>query len=144
MEDLEDMLDSLNDRRPHSITKDEWNTKIVNERIEAIRDTSDISDGSHTFGELYHHRAVLFAVICNMFPDSAWKSMKHCNGGYIKGFFIVGIETPEGQFAYHYPVEDWDLFKVEKLQVAPVWDGHTSKDVTRLFSLINDEDNFFG
>ena len=34
----------------------------------------DVSDGYHTFNELYHHRAVLFSVICNVFSEKAWKS----------------------------------------------------------------------
>ena len=34
----------------------------------------DVSDGYHTFNELYHHRAVLFSVICNLMPEKAWKS----------------------------------------------------------------------
>lgn len=25
----------------------------------------EVSDGYHTFNELYHHRAILFSVICN-------------------------------------------------------------------------------
>lgn len=25
----------------------------------------ELSDGYHTFNELYHHRAILFSVICN-------------------------------------------------------------------------------
>ena len=29
------------------------------------KDMGDVSDGYHTFNELYHHRAVLFANICN-------------------------------------------------------------------------------
>ena len=31
----------------------------------------EISDGYHTFNELYHHRAVLFSVICNSHPKLA-------------------------------------------------------------------------
>lgn len=57
----------------------------------------DLSDGYHTFNELYHHRALLFATICNLNPDKAWKSMKHHDGTMYDGMFIVGIETTLGR-----------------------------------------------
>ena len=50
--------------------------------------------------------------------------------------FIVGIDTPEGQFTYHYHIDNWDLFDVLELPNAPEYDGHTPGDVTRLYSLI--------
>ena len=89
----------------------------------------DFSDGYHTFNELYHHRAVLFSVICNMFPDKAWKSKLHDTGDMYDGMFIVGIETEQGQATYHYDIEPyWDMFKVKELAKAPKWDGHTPSD----------------
>ena len=89
----------------------------------------DFSDGYHTFNELYHHRAVLFSVICNMFPDKAWKSKLHDTGDMFEGMFIVGIETEHGQATYHYDIEPyWDMFKVKELEKAPKWDGHTPSD----------------
>lgn len=86
----------------------------------------DTSDGYHTFNELYHHRAVLFSVICNSNPDKAWKSKLHDTGDMFDGMFIVGIETPDGQATYHYDIEPyWDMFKIRVLERAPKWDGHT-------------------
>ena len=86
----------------------------------------NLSDGYHTFNELYHHRAILFSVICNSMPDKAWKSRLHDTGDMYEGMFIVGIETPEGQATYHYDIEPyWDMFKVKELEKAPKWDGHT-------------------
>jgi hypothetical protein len=86
----------------------------------------NLSDGYHTFNELYHHRAILFSVICNSMPDKAWKSKLHDTGDMFEGMFIVGIETPEGQATYHYDIEPyWDMFKVKELEKAPKWDGHT-------------------
>lgn len=137
---LEEMLLRLEKKEP---TRDEWVTNEVNRKILSIRDTSKISDGSHTFEELYHHRAILFATICNQFKEVGWKSKSHSNGDMIKNFFIVGIETPEGQFTYHYPMEYWKVFKVEVRALAPEWDGHSSDDIERLFSLIEiDKDTF--
>lgn len=97
----------------------------------------EISDGFHTFNSLYHQRLILFAVLCNTFVDISWKSKKHSDGKVPFGgeWFIVGIDTPEGQYTYHYELKDWDLFKCKELKKAPVWDGHTDKDVERLLSL---------
>lgn len=97
----------------------------------------DFSDGYHTFNELYHHRAVLFSVICNTFPEKAWKSKLHDTGDMYEGMFIVGIETEQGQATYHYDIEPyWDMFKVKELDKAPKWDGHTPSDaIERIGSL---------
>lgn len=100
----------------------------------------DLSDGYHTFNELYHHRAVLFAALCNLLPDRAWKSMRHHDGDMYSGMFIVGIETPAGQATYHYDVDPyWDMFDVKVLPRAPEWDGHTpSEALSRLLTLTDD------
>ena len=100
-------------------------------------DTNGLFDGSHTLGELYDHRATLFAVICNLFPEKAWKSHLHADGTmFSNDWFIVGIDTPEDMYSYHYHVEHWDKYTVKELQFAPAWDGHTPKDVGRLLSLL--------
>lgn len=97
----------------------------------------DVSDGYHTFNELYHHRAVLFSVICNTFKDKAWKSKKHDTGDMYDGMFIVGIETPQGQATYHYDINPyWDMFKVKELPNAPKWDGHTPEEAIRRISIL--------
>ena len=83
--------------------------------------TNDISDGSHTFGELYHDRMVLFSIICETYKDSAWKSLKHSDGTIYKDYFIVGIDTSKGQFSYHYHVDYWNYFSVKVLDFAPEW-----------------------
>ena len=94
--------------------------------------TGDTSDGYHTFNELYHHRAVLFSVICNEHHDIVWKSKKHHDGTMYDGMFIVGIDTPEGQATYHYDIDPyWNLFRVKELELAPEWDGHTPGEAIR-------------
>lgn len=86
----------------------------------------EVSDGYHTFNELYHHRAVLFSVICNSHKEISWKAKKHHDGTMYDGMFIVGIETPKGQATYHYDITPyWDMFHVKELEYAPEWDGHT-------------------
>ena len=97
----------------------------------------EMSDGYHTFNGLYYQRMVLFAALVKAHKDKAWKSRKHedgelCFGG---GWFIVGIDTPEGSYTYHYEEKDWDMFDCVELPVSKHWDGHTEKDVTRLLSL---------
>lgn len=98
----------------------------------------EFSDGYHTFNELYHHRAVLFSVICNMMPDKAWKSKLHDTGDMYDGMFIVGIETENGQATYHYDIEPyWDIFRVKELEKAPKWDGHTPSEAIERIGAIN-------
>ena len=97
----------------------------------------DLSDGYHTFNELYYQRMMLFAALVKVYKDKAWKSHRHedgelCFGG---GWFVVGIDTPEGSYTYHYEDKYYDLFDCEELPVGKHWDGHTEKDVTRLMSL---------
>lgn len=101
----------------------------------------DLSDGYHTFNELYHHRAILFSVICNEHPDISWKSKLHHDGTMFDGMFIVGINTPEGQATYHYDINPyWDMFRVRELEKAPEWDGHTSEQaIERIASLTREK-----
>lgn len=102
-----------------------------------VDDIGDVSDGYHTFNQLYYQRMMLFATIVKQNRDKAWKSLRHedgelCFGG---GWFIVGIDTPEGGYTYHYEDKYFDLFDCETLDHGKHWDGHTEKDVTRLLSL---------
>lgn len=97
----------------------------------------EVSDGFHTFNGLYYQRMILFAALVKTYKDKAWKSYKHedgelCFGG---GWFIVGIDTPEGSYTYHYENKYFDMFDCVELLVGKHWDGHTEEDVTRLLSL---------
>lgn len=114
------------------ICEDCWNhaQAKADGRLVVLPETGigDLSDGYHTFNELYHHRAILFSVICNEHPDISWKSKLHHDGTMFDGMFIVGINTPEGQATYHYDINPyWDMFRVRELEKAPEWDGHTSE-----------------
>jgi hypothetical protein len=102
-----------------------------------IKDIGEISDGYHTFNDLYRQRRVLSAVLCSVFKEKAWKSRRHADGEecFGGGWFIVGIDTPGGQYTYHYENEFWDMFECQELDFAKEWDGHTDKDVERLLSL---------
>ena len=114
------------------------NENIVDAKSKGEITTKHISDKYHTFGDLYHHRAILFSVICNQNKEKAWKSWLHNDGTMFDKMFIVGIKTPRGQYSYHYNPEYWDLFKVKELERAPFYDGHTPKDIDRLLSLLEE------
>lgn len=109
----------------------------INQEIEKIEDKSLISDGSHTFDELYYHRMILFSVICNQNKECAWKSWKHDDGTMFKDYFIVGVTTGAGDYSYHYHKDYWDFFNVKELEFAPKWDGHKPEDIIRLFALLD-------
>lgn len=109
-----------------------------------IPDIGEFSDGYHTFNGLYKQRMILFAVLVKTYKDRAWKSWKHedgldCFGG---GWFIVGIDTPDGTYTYHYEAKDWDRFDCQILEKAKHWDGHDEFDVERLFSLVSNDNKY--
>ena len=101
-----------------------------------VNNIGEISDGSHTFNELYYHRMTLFAVICNTYKEKSWKSWKHDDDTMFDDYFIVGITTEKGSYSYHYHKDYWDVFEVKELSNAPIWDGHQPSDIDRLLSLI--------
>lgn len=124
--------------KEHSINDDSnLLEQLINEHFELVESikSGECSDGYHTFNELYYHRAVLFSVILKDHKELAWKSKKHHDGTMFDGMFIVGIDTPKGQYSYHYDLNLWSLFDVKELDNAPKWDGHKPKDIDRLLSL---------
>ena len=115
-------------------------TKSINKMIVDAKETGwsskSISDKWHTFDELYFHRMILFLSLQLAHKDRSWKSKQHHDGTMFDDSFIVGIDTPDGQYSYHYDLEYWDLFKaIKELDKAPEYDGHTPKHIERLFSL---------
>jgi hypothetical protein len=113
-------------------------------------DKGKISDGYHTFDELYEFRKVYNAALFNEWAKQVgkWingtteyipiydvhKSWKHndgelCFGG---GWFIVVAMLPTGQISSHHEAKDWDLFKIPEVEKAKYpFDGHTSNDVIK-------------
>lgn len=96
----------------------------------------EASDGHHTHNELYAYRLAYNALYFNMLAgysaSSVTKSWKHHDGEPCFGvteegkrWFIVTAELLGGQVSNHYREEHWDLFKVEEVETAPEWDGHT-------------------
>ena len=101
-----------------------------------------VSDGYHTFDELYEHRIRLFISLCKQRVDYAtdtggkkggvWTSVQHSDGSTFGDWFILGIGKSKGQqITYHLPARFWQEVCefAEVLERAPEWDGHTSEDV---------------
>lgn len=109
------------------------------EKLENQIKDGTLSDGYHTFNDLYYQRCILFATIVNQNKSISWKSKKHEDGELCFGgnWFIVGIDTPQGSYTYHYENKYWNLFQCIELDKGKHWDGHTSEDVTRLLSLLD-------
>ncbi len=111
-----------------------------------------VSDGYHTFRELYAHRFRLFIALCKMIFKAQlsnltldkdryliWRAKKHEDGTMYTGMFVMGISIIKGQqLSYHLPLTLWnDTWFARELQHAPHFDGHTSDDVLeRLKNLI--------
>lgn len=114
-----------------------WVDDMRGEVIDATAaDVEKMSDGYHTFADLYEQRLILSAALAKNNPY-AWKSKRHEDGSvpFGGGWFIMGFDTEEGCYTYHYELKDWDLFQCEELDKGKPWDGHTSKDVRRLLSI---------
>lgn len=90
----------------------------------------EISDGYHTFTELYNHRIALWIALCRAHGD-AWRSKVHSDGTAIDGWFILGLDGRRGkQITYHLPISRWGETDFAcTLGKAPEWDGHTNADV---------------
>jgi hypothetical protein len=99
-------------------------------------DRGEISDGSHTFTELYNHRHALFITACRLCPKFAWRSRTHDDGTMFPDYFIAGLRLPNGQVNYHLPMKHWDdLDRTMTLDAAPTWDGHSPDDgIARLLA----------
>lgn len=119
----------------------------------SLENIKHLSDGYHTFEELYEFRKMYNAVLFNEWAKTnvathlllsnppqipfeakynVHKSWKHndgelCFGG---GWFIVSAMLPTGLISNHYKAEDWDLFQVPEVEKALYeFDGHTGADV---------------
>jgi hypothetical protein len=108
--------------------------KIINWLIKITKaDTNKISDGYHTFGELYEHRIELWITLLNRNQKFCWKSRRHSDNSIWKGWFIAGMFHENGnQITYHIPQKYWNrLPNILVLKQAPEFDGHTPNDVIK-------------
>lgn len=96
----------------------------------------EISDGYHTFNELYDHRIALFIALMFAYPERSWFSPYHEDGTMFDGWFIAGMHLPTGDITYHLPnVPYFNQIGANKqihyLHFAPKWDGHSPADVVK-------------
>lgn len=137
----------------------EYLVKFLNNRIQEFKtesgiETDEISDGWHTFGELYNFRLAYNALAFNSLhlldvhdtlqydPFECHKSWKHHDGEYCFGkekkWFIVAAKLPTGIITNHYKAEHWDLFKIPETEksIFP-FDGHNAHDaLDRIFKFL--------
>ena len=103
-------------------------------------DTNLITDGYHTFGELYMHRIALYiALLSNLdkVEYDAWWSDTHYDGSKWDGWLIVGCQNNHNgeQISYHVNADEWEehlkySWNIEQCKKSPYkFDGHTSNDV---------------
>ena len=121
---------------------------------------NEISDGNHTFNELYEFRKMYNAALFNEWGKidqndiildfsssqqvkyNVHKSWLHNDGEVCfpnseHVWFIVSAMLPSGLISNHYKDKDWDLFKIPEVPKALYeYDGHTSKDVLERLSKI--------
>lgn len=105
-----------------------------------------VSDGYHTFDEIYEHRCLLWVALlvqanalvelCKNEYGVGWMGQlpEFIRFKHYEGWFLLGVIAPKvGQMSYHIPMKLWDDcdFAEEK-----EWDfdGHTSADVLERIS----------
>ena len=100
-------------------------------------EVENVSDGYHTFKELYEYRKLYNAAffnelvrhgVCSVVKSTRHHTGEECFGG---GWFIVMAELPTGQISNHYELKDWDLFRCPEVAFAPEWDGHTPQEAAK-------------
>ena len=106
--------------------------------LKSIEAEVSISDGYHTFDELYEHRITLYIALCRWVHNAlgkrsgVWRSHTHSDGSKYDGWFLLGINEKAGeQITYHIPNIRWSEtdFAITRDNNAPEFDGHTSADV---------------
>lgn len=129
-------------KAPEKYVLSSWTPSKRNEELYDVKEKTyssmgQVSDGYHTFDELYHYRMLYNAGFLNeLYQRRAvpvYKSWRHsdeklCFGG---GWFVVVALLPTGQVTNHYPAEHWDLFDAQVVYRAPEWDGHTPKEAAK-------------
>lgn len=114
--------------------KDEESLIKNSEQLDKSFNIGNVSDGYHTFNELYEHRCTLYALLLSSHRKRSWMSKKHHDGTEMPGWFIAGMNLPTGDITYHLPEKMWDMLErvgVPMLEKGKEWDGHTSPDVVK-------------
>ena len=116
-------------------------------------DAGEVSDGWHTFNDLYHFRMLYNAALFNELNAhhsglDIHKSWRHSDGELCFGkdnYFVVVAQLPTGQITNHYHGMYWDLFQIPERERAAEYDGHSPLDVMeRLEEFIKGKGNYEG
>lgn len=90
-------------------------------------DPSKVSDGYHTFEELYDHRHALFLFIVQSYPKNFYWVKDH-----YEGWDLISGDLGHGQISYHVP-KSWRLYFEQLIPERKIedhnYDGHTSINV---------------
>lgn len=104
--------------------------------VEDYFDIGEMTDGYHSFNELYEYRLLYNAALFNEFARQGLykvhKSKLHSDGEIPFGnpnWFIVMAELPTGQISNHYEMKYWNLFKIPEQERSNPYDGHSPVDV---------------
>lgn len=91
---------------------------------------NDLSDGYHTFDELYEHRVILYLSICVLNKEKCFYKKDY------DSWFCVYLETDHGQISYHVPNKYLSIAE-KHFTYSPnhKFDGHTSEKVLDRLSL---------
>lgn len=98
----------------------------------------DMSDGYHTFDELYEHRILLFLACLK---SGAFKAQSVCED-HFPGWDVITAYTPEihNQISYHVPVKYRPIYdhlpRVTKEKQEEHFDGHDSKLVAHRIEMM--------
>ena len=132
---VESSIHPRNNRKDHiiSVLKDSISFYYPEDKPEIPK--GEISDGYHTFNELYRYRMLYNAAFFNILAKDGsikmCKSRKHSDGEKCFGsddWFIVMAILPTGQISNHYESKYWDLFNIPEKEIAFEYDGHTPNE----------------
>jgi hypothetical protein len=129
------------------MTQQEQEFKALQEQVNAYKakygSVGDLSDGYHTYNELYEHRCRLFIELCKRCSEIN-RDVETIYDIYIvdksdndEWFLLVLVDKyarTNNQMSYHLPIEHYNecnyiATSIEKKEWEKMFDGHTSKDV---------------
>ena len=100
-------------------------------------DMGKVSDGYHSFNELYEHRHLLFINLTIAYPEISFKTWLNHKKEKMDGWFILGMETDHGEITYHVPDKYWKITTVKEIEYNSEYDGHDSEDVLERLKMFN-------
>lgn len=109
------------------------NLEEINKAISELEDRGDISDGYHTFEELYQHRHLLYLSLCIKYREYCYYTFTNADGSSWEDWFLLVLNHPKiKQISYHLPIELVDfctIVNIEFRNKCDDYDGYTSNDV---------------